>query len=196
MATQSLPYVTPEQYLEYDRKADVESEYLFGVIMPMTAVTPRHSLISANVVYQLKERLPGTSCRVFNTGLRVCLDPKRGYVYPDLTVVCGQVEYLDGKRDTITNPKVAVEVLSPSTQSYDLGIKARLYWKVPSLTELIFIEQDKIAVEYWTRLPNGKWDRTLLESAGDILKIETANCEIPIREFYDGVESPPADEAA
>lgn len=194
MATQSLPYVTPEQYLEYDRNADSRNQYIFGEIVPMEAGTPWHSLIGNNVGRQLGNRLSESSCRVFNSELRVSLDAKRGYVYPDATVVCGQLEYLDAKKDTITNPKIAVEVLSPSTLNYDLGLKARLYWKVASLTDLIFIEQDKIGIEYWCRLSNGKWDKTILENDGDILKIESLNCEIPVTELYAGVEFPPAGE--
>jgi Uma2 family endonuclease len=194
MATKPLPYVTPAQYLEYDRKSETPNEYLYGEIFPIESASPWHSLISGNVLSGLKTRLFNSPCRVFNTGLRVSLDPKKGYVYPDVTVVCGQLQYLDAEEDTILNAKIAVEILSPSTRDYDLGGKARLYWNVPTLTDLIFIEQSKVGVEYWTRRPDGKWDRTLLESIGESLKIESSNCEIPLTEIYAGVELPPADE--
>ena len=194
MATQPLPYVTPEQYLEYDHNSEVSNEYIFGEIVPMEAVTESHSLIVANVIHGLKSRISGGPCRVYASGPRTCLDPKKGYVYPDVTVVCGQREYLDAKKETVTNPKIAVEILSPSTLNYDLGVKARLYWAVPSLTDLIFVEQNKVWLECWFRVPGGKWDKTILESLGDILKIESINCEIPVSAIYDGVELPPADQ--
>ncbi len=122
------------------------------------------------------------------------MDPKKGYAYPDVTVVCGQTQYLDSEKDTITNPKIAVEVLSPTTMNNDLGSKARMYWKVASLTDLIFIEQDRIGIEYWHRSSNDEWQKTIIEDPGGILKIESANIEIPVSEIYAGVELPPADE--
>jgi Uma2 family endonuclease len=194
MATRLLPYVTPEQYLEYDRNSEFSNEYILGEILPMTSVTESHGLIVANVTRHLGNRLAEGPCRVYAAGPRTSLDPKKGIVYPDVTVVCGQREYLDSKKDTITNPKVAVEVLSPSTMNYDLGIKARLYWKVASLTDLILIEQDKVGIEHWFRGPVGKWDKTILESPGDILRIESLSCEIPLTDIYASVELAPADE--
>ena len=194
MATQPHPYVTPEQYLEYDRNSEVSNEYIFGEIVPMEAITESHSLIAANVIHGLKSRISGGSCRVYASGPRTCLDPKKVYAYPDVTVVCGQREYHDNKRDTVVNPKIAVEVLSPSTSNYDLGAKARLYWTVPSMTDLIFVEQEKVWIEYWFRVPGGKWDKAILESLSDNLKIDSINCEIPVSDIYDGVELPPADQ--
>lgn len=194
MATQPLPYITPEQYLEYDRNSEFSNEYIVGAIVPMEAVTDSHALIVANVIRHVGNILAGGPCRVYAYGPRTSLDPKKGYVYPDVSVFCGQKEYLDAKRDTFTNPKIAVEVLSPSTMNKDLGLKARMYRKVASLTDLIFIEQNAVSVEHWFRLPNGKWDYTTLESPGDILKIESLNCEIRLTEIYDGFELPPAGE--
>jgi Uma2 family endonuclease len=194
MATSTFPYVTPEQYLEYDRNSESRNEYIYSEIVPAEAVTESHSLIVANVIVGLKNRLSGRPCRVYASGPRTSLDPKKGYVYPDITVVCGQTEYLDSKKDTITNPKIAVEVLSPSTMNKDLGIKARLYWKVTSLTDLLFIEQESIGIEYWQRASNGEWKKTVIEDPAGILKIESANIEIPVAEIYAGVELPPAGE--
>jgi Uma2 family endonuclease len=191
MATQTLPYVTPEQYLECDRNSDVRNEYIAGEVLPMVSVTESHSLIVANVVHSLKARLSGSPCRVYASGPRTILDPKKGYVYPDVMVVCGERQYLDAKRDTVTNPKIAVEVLSPSTMNYDLGVKARLYWAVASLSDLIIIEQDKIEIEYWHRANDGEWKKTIIEDPNGILKIESVSCEIPVSEIYEGVELPP-----
>jgi Uma2 family endonuclease len=194
MASQTFPYVTPEQYLEYDRNSEFRNEYISGEVMPVEAVTESHSLIVANVVRQLGNRLSGSPCRVYASGPRTALDPKKGYVYPDVTVACGQRQYLDARRDTVTNPKIAVEVLSPSTINYDLGLKARLYWAVASLTDLIFIQQDKVEIEYWHRANDGEWKKTLVEDPTGILKIESVSCEISVTEIYEGVDLPPAGE--
>ena len=75
----------------------------------------------------------------------------------------GKQEFLDDKRDTITYPRLVVEVLSPSTRNYDLGDKTRMYWQIPSLTDHLLIEQDKVLIEYWSRETGGKWDRQVPE---------------------------------
>jgi Uma2 family endonuclease len=188
MATQPLPYVTPEQYLEYDRNSEFKNEYLYGEIFCMAGGKPRHALISANVIRQLGNRLADRPCGVYSSGLRVCVNKKTGYVYPDVTVVCGPLDYVDEREDTITNPKVAVEVLSPSTRNRDLGEKARLYWDVPSLSDLIFIEQDTIGIEHWQRSGDGDWKRAVIKDPGGVLKIALLNCEIPVSELYLGAE--------
>jgi Uma2 family endonuclease len=183
-----MPYVTPEEYLEYDRNSEFKNEYLYGEIFCMAGGKPRHSLIGVNICSELHNRLSGTPCRVYNSDLRVCVNKKTGYVYPDCTVVCGPLDYVDEREDTITNPKVAVEALSPSTRNRDLGEKARLYWDVPSLSDLIFIEQDIIGIEHWQRSSDGDWRRTVIKDPGDVLKIASLNCEIPMSQLYLGAE--------
>lgn len=192
MATQSLPYVTPEQYLEFDRKSEFKNEYIYGEIVCMAGGTPEHGLIGANAIRELGLRVSDGPCRVYTSDVRVSLNPKEGYVYPDVTVVCGTAEYRDGQKDTIANPKLAIEVLSPTTRDHDLGNKARLYWDAPSLTDLIFIEQERIWIEYWHRVTDGDWKKTLLTDANGILKIESLNCEIPVARLYLGAELPAA----
>jgi Uma2 family endonuclease len=190
MATQSLPYVTPEQYLEYDRNAEYKNEYYYGEIVCMAGGKPQHSLIAVNTSAELRDRLSGGSCRVYNSDLRVCLNKKISYVYPDVTVVCGPLNFVDDLEDTITNPKIAVEVLSPSTRNRDLGEKARLYWDVPSLSDLIFVEQDSIGIEHWHRASDSDWRRIVIKEPDGILKIASLNCEIPVSQLYLGAELP------
>src|SRR4051794_36470277 len=101
MASQPRPFVTPEHYLEYDRNSELPNEYIFGEIIPIEAVTESHSLIVANVIHGLKSRISGSPCRVYASGPRTCLDPKKGYVYPDVTLVCEQREYLNATNDTV-----------------------------------------------------------------------------------------------
>jgi len=192
MATQSLPYVTPEQYLEFDRASEFNNEYLFGEIITIGGGTPWHARIIANAIRELGNRLSDGPCGVFSSSLRVALNPKTGYVYPDVTVVCGELEYVDGHEDTITNPKLVVEVLSPTTRNHDLGDKARLYWKVPSLSDVIFVEQDRIGIEHWHRTSDGGWRSTDMEDPDGILSIESLNSKIPVAQLYQGVKLPAA----
>jgi Uma2 family endonuclease len=188
MSTHPLLYFTPEQYLTFDRSSDRRHEYLYGEIFPVENGTPAHSLIGANALVAIAKRLSTDNCRAYNPNLRVCHDPKFSYFYPDVTVVCGKLEFTDDKQDTVTNPKVIVEVLSPSTLNYDLGAKARLYWKIASLTDLLFIDQKRVWIEYWIRTLAGKWERQVFESLNDIVSIGSTASEIPVAEIYAGVE--------
>ena len=188
MSTQSVTYFTPEQYLELDRNSEVRNEYIFGEIVAMAGGMPMHSLLIANTILAVGKRLSSGSCRVFDSNLRVCLHREALYSYPDATVVCGPLEFVDDKKDTVTNPKVAVEVLSRSTRNYDLGAKARMYFQVPSLTELLFIDQDQIWIEHWRRQPNGRWDVEVVHDRDAVISLESIDCEAPVSEIYAGVE--------
>ena len=112
MATQSLPCVTPEQYLEFDRNAEYKHEYFFGEIVAMPGGSFQHNLIAANTTGELRNRLSGGPCRVLNSDMRVAVNTKSGYVYPDVTVVCGAPEFIDGRMDTLTNPKLVANSLA------------------------------------------------------------------------------------
>ena len=162
MSSRPVPWVTPEEYLKFDRSSEFRHEYVFGEIVAVAGGTYQHSAIAANTTRALGNHLSNKPCRVLEANLRVALHRDTLYSYPDATVVCGQPEFVDEKGDTLINPKLIVEVLSPNTRNYDLGDKTRMYWQIPSLTDLLFVEQDKVWIEYWSREPDGKWDRRLV----------------------------------
>jgi Uma2 family endonuclease len=188
MATQPVHYVTPEEYLKFDSHSEIRNEYFFGEIIPMVAASYAHGQISANTIRALGNHLSGRPCTVLANSARVLLHQDTAYAYPDATVVSGKPEFADRDNDTLSNPKLVVEVLSPTTRNYDLGDKTRLYWQIPSLTELLLIEQDKVWIEYWTREVGGKWDRQLLLGLHESIRIAALECEIPVAEIYAGVE--------
>ena len=184
MSTHPVPYVTPEEYLKFDRSSEFRHEYVFGEIVPMVAGTYEHGLIEANMIRALGNRLAERPCSLVGSSVRVMLHRDTLYSYPDATVVCGKPEFLDSEADTISNPKLIVEVLSPTTRNYDLGDKTRMYWLIPSLTDLLLVEQDKVWIEYWSREPGDKWDRRLASDLGDVLNVESLDCAIPVAEIY------------
>ena len=189
MSSQPVPCVTPEEYLKFDRGSELRHEYVFGEIVQMVGGTYEHGVIQANAIGVLRDHLSKGPCRVLGSSVRVMLHRRdASYAYPDATVVRGKPEFLDKEADTITNPRLIVEVLSPTTRNYDLGDKTRMYWQIPSLTDLLFVEQDKVWIEYWSREPGGKWDRRLVSDLGDVLKIASMDCELPVAEIYSGVE--------
>ena len=187
MATEPAPFVSAEEYLEFDRKSDIRNEYVFGEIVAMAGGTPWHSLIAANTVGSLHQKLLGSGCRVFDANLRVCVNKEASYAFPDVTVVCGPMEYLDEKKDTIVNPKVVIEVLSPATRNYDFGDKARMYFRIASLSDLLLIEQREVRVEHWRRQPNG-WGIEVVQDLAATMSIKSIGCDVLVSEIYSGVE--------
>ena len=188
MSSQSVPYFTPEEYLEYDRTHEGKHEYVDGAIVAMAGGMPDHALVASNVGYLLNAKLFGGACRIYNSDLRVCINPASSYSYPDVTVVCGPAEFVDGRKDTIANPKLVVEVLSPATRNYDLGEKARMYLRMPSLTELLLIEYDRIWIEHWHRPEGEDWKRELIEDRAATLRLPTLDIEIPAAQIYSGID--------
>jgi Uma2 family endonuclease len=187
MATEPVPFVSAEEYLEFDRKSEVRNEYMRGEIIPMAGGTPWHSLIAANTTIAVGRRLVEGGCGVFDANLRVCADREASYAYPDVTVVCGPLEYVDEKKDTVVNPKVVVEVLSPATRNYELGDKARMYLRIASLSDLLLIEQREVWIEHWRRQANG-WDIEVVQGLAATISIESIGCDVLVSELYSGVE--------
>jgi Uma2 family endonuclease len=178
-------YVSPQEYLENERLATARSAYVSGEIIPRR-VSPRHALIAANVAGVIGNQLQRDRCHVFGSLLRVCIRWGSLITYPDVSVLCDKAEYVDEERDTVTNPTLIVEVLSPSTRSYDRGEKARLFRMVPSLREFLLVEQETVEVEHWRRLPNGNWELATVRESGVTLRLESIGCDLPIDEIYRG----------
>jgi len=125
----------------------------------------------------------------FGPGVRVWVLWDRLITYPDVTVVCGKPEYTDDRKDTLTNPTIIVEVLSPSTRNFDQGEKARLYRQLPSLREFLMVEQERVFVEHYRRLPDGSWQIVMHDDPGGVIRLESLEAEVAVRELYRGVDA-------
>ncbi len=122
-----IPKFTAAQYLALERKADFKSEYYNGYIVAMAGASREHSLIVSNVSRQIGNQLEDRPCEVHITDMRVRVSPTGLYTYPDVLAVCGEAEFEDDELDTLLNPTMIVEVLSPTTESYDRGDKFMQY---------------------------------------------------------------------
>ena len=175
--------MTVEEYLAYDRAAEVKSEYHDGELFPSSvSMSVRHSRISANVIASLITLLRSTSCRVY-TPTRVRVNARK-YFYPDVFVVCGQVQLTDETQDTITNPKVIFEILSPSTADYDLGGKFQLYRSLPSFEEYVALSQDDPQVHVFRRTPNDVWTLTTYDGLEASFNLESLGITVSLAEIY------------
>jgi Uma2 family endonuclease len=122
MSTQPRLYLLEEEYLEIERKAECKSEYWQGEMLAMSGVSAPHCLISTNLLREANSQLRGRNCLTFGSDLRVRTGPGGLYCYPDFTIVSGAAKFHDSHRDTLENPSVIGEILSPSTELYDRRI--------------------------------------------------------------------------
>lgn len=183
MATAALTRYTPEEYLALERNAEFKSEYLDGRIVAMTGASIAHVTITTNVVGELRARIRGTPCRPFRGDMRVRINGGRRYTYPDATAVCGEPRFMDGALDTLTNPALIVEVLSPMTEAYDRGEKFQDYRSIDTLREHVLIAQDRVLVERF--VPSGDfWTLSTIESLDAALELTSVDCSVPLREIY------------
>ena len=130
----------------------------------MAGGKPRHSQIAVNFAGELRQQLKGSSCVVYNADLRIKVQATGLFTYPDLSVVCGPLELLEGSDDTVLNPSAIVEVRSDSTEAYDHGKKFEHYRQIPSLRAYILVNQDEPRLEQFVRQQDGQW--IMNEAAG------------------------------
>jgi Uma2 family endonuclease len=185
----SLPQhrYSAEEYLNLDRAADYKSEYVAGEIFAMVGATPRHVLITGNTAGELRNQLRDTNCQVYSADLRIQADANNAYHYPDVVVVCGRPEYMDGRRDTVTNPLIIIEVLSPTTRNYDRGDKFAHYRRLGSLREYILIDQEPCHIEQFVRIEGG-WEFSEMDDCQGNLVIPTLGIAIAFKEIYAKLE--------
>lgn len=194
MATAALTYYTPDEYLALDRGAEFKSEYRDGRIVAMTGATVAHVTLAGNVFGGLHARLRGSPCRALMSDMRVQVGGGRRYTYPDVTAVCGEPRFMDGTLDTLTNPVLIVEVLSPSTEAYDRGEKFLHYRTIDSLQEYVLVAQDRVLAERFVRAGEF-WTLSSLTDLDAELEFTSVGCSIPLREIYENVDVPPPDAA-
>jgi Uma2 family endonuclease len=178
-------FITPEEYLELERKAESKSEYYNGEMFAMSGGSMEHSQLAIRMGSLFDRQLRGRGCRICNADLRVQVET--GYVYPDVSVVCGEPKVADNYRDVLLNPTLIVEILSPSTERWDRGKKSKLYRALPSLQEYVLIAQDEPHVEVYRRGLPWVYD----EAAGmdGTIELTSIGFTLRLRDLYEGIVS-------
>ncbi len=174
---------TPEEYLVSERKATLKSEYLNGEILAMSGASNAHNLITLDIGTELNIQLRERECLVYTNDMRVRTSPMGSYFYPDVVVVCGEPQFEDNVFDTLLNPTLVIEVLSPSTEVYDRGEKFRHYQELTSLREYVLVSQDRVRVEQY-RLAKTQWGQTEFRAPEDVLSLASIGCELPLPDIY------------
>lgn len=188
MSTQSVPFLTPEQYLEIERAAETRSEYLAGSMYAMAGSSFDHARIVTAATAALYMQLRGCPCDVFATDLRLFVRQQELITYPDIFVACQPFQVLDGRKDTMLDATVIIEVLSPSTKNYDRGEKFLFYRSLPSFREYLLLAQDKIAAEHHVRQPDGAWLMREYLSLSDEITLPSISCHLRLQDVYERVE--------
>jgi Uma2 family endonuclease len=188
MSSQQVPSLTPEQYLEIERKAEYKSEYLNGEMFAMAGAGVDHAQIIMNIGAQLWNQLRGSDCRVFTTDLRLRVSASGLYTYPDVMVLCGAPRHPAGARDIVENPKLIVEVLSDSTKNYDRGEKFLHYRSIPEFSEYLLVAQDSILVERHVRQADNSWVFRDFTTPNDRIELTSIGCLLNTDAIYEGVE--------
>jgi Uma2 family endonuclease len=178
-------YFTPEEYLELEVKADYKSQYVAGEIFAMYGAQPPHVFIESNLIGELRNRLRGRGCNVFTSNMRVKAESADLYTYPDVSVLCGKPEfdYL-AKPESLLNPQVIFEVLSPSTELFDRGDKFARYRKIPSLTDYVLVASELMRVEHYVRQEGDAWMLTEYSRPEQTVRLRSVDCELPLEEIY------------
>ena len=188
MATHPKTYLTPEQYLEIERKAEVRSEYFQGEIFAMAGAGEAHNLIVWNLAAELGRQLRKRPCRAYVADMRIQVKATGLYTYPDASVVCEEPQFRDQTRDTLLNPTLIVEVLSHSTEAYDRGRKFEHYRSVESVREYLLIASERVSGELYTRQADGRWLLTAAGRLDDSLELESIGARLALGGLYEKVE--------
>lgn len=186
-SVRTRPRLTPEEYLAIERRAETKSEYLDGEMFPMTGGSRWHGLVITNLLRELSQKLKGIDCEVYPGDVRVHIPATGLYTYPDATVVADVPRFLDGVSDTLLNPTLIVEVLSPTTEAYDRGKKFQHYKAIGSLAEYVLVSQETPRIEKHTRQNDGRWSMEIISGLGQKVVLSSIGCELSLAEIYDKV---------
>lgn len=178
-------YISPEDYLEGERVSPIKHEYRRGQVYAMTGAKKPHIIIASNLVRRLGNHLDGTDCIVLTSDIKVRLEEANCYYYPDIAVTCDERE-INSTEDFILHPSLIIEVLSPSTATFDRGDKFADYQTASSLEEYVFITQSEIKIECFRLNAEGNWVSQTYRQ-GDELELMSIDFRCPIAQVYQKV---------
>jgi Uma2 family endonuclease len=157
MSAEPQQRLSVAEYLAFERASETRHEYLNGEIFAMSGASREHNLIGTNIVGALHAQLKRHGCEQYANDMRVRVPASDLYTYPDVVVVCEPPSFEDDEHETLLNPGLIIEVLSPSTEDYDRGRKFAYYRTIPSLRVYLLVAQDRVHVEVFTRQPDDRW---------------------------------------
>jgi Uma2 family endonuclease len=189
-------HFTQEEYLALESKAPYKSQYVSGEIFAMAGAQPWHVKITGNIVAGLHARFRGRPCDVFFTDMRLRVKSRDLVTYPDVMALCGEPVYdTDSNPQSLLNPQVIFEVLSPSTEAFDRGEKFVRYRAIETLTEYVLVAPEQMRVEHYARQTDGRWLLSEYQLPEQAVPLECVGCALPLAEIYERVNFPRINEA-
>ena len=176
------------EYFALEAQVDVKSEYYQGRLVAMTGGSLNHNRIAGNIYTMIGQRLENRGCETFIGDVRVWIEAKDIFAYPDVIVVCGQPALMAGRPDTVTNPKIIIEVLSKSTAGYDKGDKFYGYWSLETFEEYVLVDQYQMRVEYFRRVDDKIWELRVFTRLSDHLTLQSVDVTLPLDRIYRNVD--------
>lgn len=179
--------VTPEEYLRMERESDEKHEYIFGQIIPMGGASTNHNRIARNMLVLLENML-SDDFEAFMADQHVYNDTTKSYVYPNVVVVKGELEYADEMFDTLTNPLLVVEISSDSTERKDRTDKFLVYRKADSLKEYLLVAHDQVRVERFYQTKEGLWEIEDFTSLDESFYLKSVGITLQVKGIYKKVK--------
>lgn len=177
--------MTEAEYLKFERSSDTKHEYIDGHVYDMAGASEAHSLITVNLITSLRTQLKGSPCKVYSSDMRIKVPATGLHTYPDLSVMYGEAEFADDEFDTLVNPTLLIEVLSPSTESYDRGKKFQQYRLLPSLKEYLLVSQDSARIERFLVQEADFWQFNDVQGLTSDIHLPSIDCTLSFSEVYD-----------
>jgi len=187
MAAQHFPLTSVADYLDHEELSPTKHWYYAGLVTAMAEGSPGHAFLAMNLGGELRNGLRGKKCRVAGSDLLLQTGRKEMYVYPDVMVICGPVEAMEGRPNVVINPVFVAEVLLPSTAEDDRGAKSHEYRATPSVRQFALISQTRPLVEIHTRNEDGSWLLTEVMGLEADCAFSSLECSVPMAALYDGV---------
>ncbi|WP_293355459.1 MULTISPECIES: Uma2 family endonuclease [unclassified Microcoleus] len=180
-------YYSAEEYLALEEAAECKSEYIDGEIFPMAGGSTNHNQIALNFSTELNFAFKKLDYRVFMSDVRLWMPKRRIYTYPDVMVVVGEPEYYNNRKDTITNPRIIIEIFSASTKEYDRGKKFEGYRTIPTVEEYLLLDQNRKYIEHFSKTDNKRWSFAEYNESDEAIALASVSFEIAVADIYNKV---------
>lgn len=180
--------ITREEYLEWERCASQKHEYYRGEVFAMAGTGIRHNIIAKNLMINIGAQLKGKPCQPYGSDLRIHIPENTLFTYPDISIICRDLMEGDAANDYGVESTVIIEILSPSTKSYDRGEKFRLYRDIPSLKVYILVDSESVALEVFRINGSGHWELEEYKSLNETLSLPMPQLTLPLHDMYEGTK--------
>lgn len=188
MGPEAIQRLSIQEYLDLEASSESKHEFHDGQIFAMAGASRNHGIIGANILTELNLISRKHACTTFNGDVKIRIEAANRFVYPEASVICGEIQSSDADPDAIINPMIVAEVLSDSTEAYDRGAKFRLYQQLPSFQEYILIDQYRPIVSVFFLKGDNIWEMREITDLAEHILLQSLEARISMQEIYRNVE--------